>query len=397
MMLATGIFRDCLRPAAFPGGGAPLRFRAELRHSARCYQAFANAGSWIEEFFDLVPGLDQGPLCGPLLEELANALLQTANGQAAPRAANARHTVTELSGSSPRRSRQDLRTITQRVASPEFPESWKPHAAGSAFTSAIAERLAVTKAKQASSLAFRTRAAASSIDPASLHDRAVPEVDSASQRAAPPVSVSTTRDWQDRINERVAARLTGSTFGPASSSTSSSYLAHQWMVPLDGPAASEELLTFASAASARFEGPERSAAPANNSFSPLGPAHDRDGQPTPDLPMAAARMAQSAPVLAPSEGTSAAPAWTESRSSYAVQEFTQELIARANDAPWVPHAHATSSISHATEPTAPARLSRSEVEPANQSILESGENLTALSSMMKRILDEEARRYGIEV
>jgi hypothetical protein len=382
MMLATGIFRDCSRPA-FSGGGAPLRFRAELGRSARCYQAFASAGSWIEGFFDLVPGLDQGPLCGSLLEGLVNALLQTGNGHAAPRAANARHAVTEPSGSSSRRSGQDLRTITRRVASPEFPESWKPRAEGSAFPSAIAGRLAVPKAKQAaSSRAFRARVAASSIDQASLHDRAVPEVDSASRRTAPPVGASMTaavRDWQDRLTERVAARLTGSAFGPAPASTSSAYLAHQWMIPLDGPAVSGELLTFVSAASARFEGLGTSTAPASDGFIPLGPA------------------AQPAPVLAPSERTSAPPAWAESRSSYAVQEFTQELITRANDAPWIPHAHAASSIAHATEPPAPARLSRTEVEPANQSILESGENLTALSSMMKRILDEEARRYGIEV
>jgi hypothetical protein len=160
-----------------------------------------------------------------------------------------------------------------------------------------------------------------------------------------------------------------------------------WTLPLDGQEASSELLlpevepgraTFRSA----FAAPDDGVSPGN------------PGQAMPQARRTAGPAAQDLGGPAVLANTVASP---EGAALAALQVLGEELLSKAHDEPWVP------SLIPSTRPrgeapcvSTPAGLTKTEMAPLYQD-LDLGEDLTALSLKMRRVLDEEARRHGIDV
>jgi hypothetical protein len=83
----------------------------------------------------------------------------------------------------------------------------------------------------------------------------------------------------------------------------------------------------------------------------------------------------------------------------ALQVLGEELLSKGNDVPWIPSlipSRRSGQVGEAPCSSSPATLTKTEIAPLHQD-LDLGEDLTALSLKMRRVLNEEARRHGIDV
>jgi hypothetical protein len=400
----TGAFRpfDGWRVPALSGGRAPRLFLESLARSGQWRHRLALASAWMGTFFDAVPGFGRGPLFGALLGPLADQLLQpqrvmTAAGRIRssrsdePRAAASRsagaagmHTTDRPPGMSA------AWTAPNAAALNGVPGSGP---ASSPFGSSVLESsAAIRRQAQAAAAAL---AAASRRAMALAATDTPPGADAALRRtltAGTGPSAPALADWHNRVAERVMTRLI--TLSPAATTiaAATSVAVHDaWHTPLDGPAADLALLlrgvpaaaTSAAAVAGGQHEDEDEVIASSAIAGPSGVSHaDRH------VTAAAADRAVSM----------TAAAWPERSASEVVRQLATDLVALSHDDPWMPpllpSVHAPRE---APSGLAPAHLSRTEIAPLESDLEEPGEALAELASRMKRVLDEEARRHGIDV
>jgi hypothetical protein len=93
----------------------------------------------------------------------------------------------------------------------------------------------------------------------------------------------------------------------------------------------------------------------------------------------------------------AADSWLQPATAVA-RELAEELISSSHDEIWVPSPVASMRTGTSQRSgLASASLTRSDVPLLHRQELDGPEDLSGFSSRMKRVLDEEARRYGIDV
>jgi len=185
------------------------------------------------------------------------------------------------------------------------------------------------------------------------------------------------RSWRDRLGKSVGAKL--SAVCGETSRVQDCCAAELWSRGINGAAATaEQLLQATVSASAELaplftsrheEAPSTGSAP--NQISPAG------------------RSACAAPAA-------------EQAVMQGLRQLGESLISRGNDEPsmalLLPSAQAREYANgNATPASAPACMSRTEMPPLNEQEMDFGEDLTELALRMKRVLDEEARRHGIDV
>jgi hypothetical protein len=166
-----------------------------------------------------------------------------------------------------------------------------------------------------------------------------------------------------------------------------------WGLPIDGAAALPEMLEPALGLGAASATDTLLHADSSSAAEPfVGPA-----APVPPAATGAAGTESVAKVGSPAvlDNVVASP---EGAALAALQVMGEELLSKANDDLWVPSLLPSRRPEGREAPFAssPATLARTEIAPLSQD-MDLGEDLTALSLKMKRVLNEEARRHGIDV
>jgi hypothetical protein len=415
MTLATDILGGCSCRQAMSGGRGAARFSSELRQASQCHQPLARGSSWIQGIFHAVPGLSSGfeydGLLGPLLQAILHPQSQssvrtgprrspTRPVSASPRAALRALELSEGGRTSAGWSRVGVTSGRTRreTSSPSF------HSEGSGQ-----RHLAQAELARLARLTPETGSAAVKVrrngSPASSTTYAYPWPDTAviapsvrgSTNFSPTPSADTAamewftpsaiRNWQSRMVERVRLRLRSSAGGYGSVTAASHAMQELWSQALDGPAASPEVLlaeiepqgTAACAADASPTAAGFIPLPASAPASGSGPATEFGGP--------VGQPAVLANAVASPEGAAVA----------ALQVLSEDLLSKAHDEPWLPSLIPSRRRGGETPRTSsPASLTKTEIAPPHQD-LDLGEDLTALSLKMKRVLNEEARRHGIGV
>lgn len=169
-------------------------------------------------------------------------------------------------------------------------------------------------------------------------------------------------------------------------------LIEQWSSVLTGPGASEELLLEASSASLAAPVAGVSAAAPTTVFTSVVSEAGSESA-TGSLAMVVAGTGSTelidfpSPRAAPPEPVFAPTA-----------TLTEEIFFRSNDLiEWGNSAGSPRARTSVSTAATPVGASGGEFQSLEQRDLETGEDLAILSTKVKRILDEEARRYGIEV
>lgn len=419
MTSATDLFRGCSASLTLPGGAAPARFSSGLAHSARSHQPLSFASSWIQGFLHSVPSLGGGTAYGELLGPLADSLLhphsiqpvrgaqQRSPARAAPalprrHSAGARDEGRALHDSTGEGTASaTMRTATSQTkavagssarigrpgGSANSSPQWARMGAGTgASTGAISSTAAAMTYRQSGSTGlapiFRATAAAVSL----------PRSGGSGQAAS--LSLRAIREWQQRLAERVRARLIlrggneNKKFGAAPARD-------LWCQLVDGPTASTELLMGAGTTrvmSANSEVFSAARAPGSSTAAVLIPS------PVP-VETLAVPAGKSLNLTAETPALFPIPISALEQSTVAtLREVGEELLSNAAGQTCtpllLPSAHAATQAPCGPPP---ASLTRTAILPLYEQEFESGDELTWLSQKMKRVLDEEARRHGIKI
>lgn len=424
MTFAADIFRDCSSGLSLSGGRAAARFSTELGRSAQCHQSVSHGSSWIGSLFAATPRLSAGLNYDGVLVPLLSAILSPQERQSAhpvARRSPARPTLVPSGGHS--RGAADFHGGARNPAGPASLPAAGPVSRAQAAAPAtsvspsrgiapadlvrLAESsgrgggaaAAVTKKGRlpsTNSYAYRresgTAAAsvvASSVLPGSLLSPAAAGSSAAAAGGLPtPAAI---RDWQSRMVERVRGRLRSSFGGYGAVAGASDALQDVWGLPINGPAASPEMLVpdaglCAASASTLLHDTDSPSA-AEPFITPAAPAPPAVAGP------AGAESGAKVGRAAVLENVVASP---EGAALGALQVMGEELLSKANDDLWVPSLIPSRRPGEAPYVSSPASLARTEIAPLSQD-MDLGEDLTDLSVKMKRVLNEEARRHGIDV
>jgi hypothetical protein len=204
-----------------------------------------------------------------------------------------------------------------------------------------------------------------------------------------PVSTTTMAMLREQLAQRAATRLTSMRTSGDQSVVVRALLG-QWGSPVDGASASEELLLQASAV--QLDGVMASAAagdslPLSSPYpSPAGPQSDSETRTGTGLSVPALAPAGAAGAVAPLPGPTFSPSAT----------LTEEIFFRSGSTLEADNfARANRPGTAIGEPGASLKVVGGPDFPTVEDLdLEATE---AFSAKMKRVLDEEARRYGIDV
>lgn len=199
---------------------------------------------------------------------------------------------------------------------------------------------------------------------------------------------SVIRDWQARMGERVRVRL-HSTIGADNAVAAASDMQELWALPVDGPAASLELLL-----------PDVEPCAAATSSADALPSADAVIAPPIAATVAGSSGAKELSVTVGHPPPMANPGPSlEGATIAALQVLGDEVLSKAHDEPWIPSLLPVSHSGPGGElkcASSPASMTRTEIAPLPQD-LDLGEDLTELSLKIRRVLKEEARRHGIDV
>jgi hypothetical protein len=407
------------RAPALYGGRAPALFSSQMRHAARAHHGLSRVGSWMQAFTGAVPTLRRTPTYGALLGSLADRLLRPQIIQQ-PRVGSRRPLQREIAAPVSRAA----------LSGPQLP----PGAGRSATWSPASEVRMASKGAQGSSGWMGNVAPASAWAPfglpvrgrnssenhsvswnrpaglpggaiaspshlrqqvmaaASAATRSMFEFEAASRASAPPsaalLGMDAVRGWQGLLAERVAARITELNTDAGDGSLSPG-MQDLWALPIDGPAACSELLSQAASGSVEGVG--------NLS----GPLSISDAMPSMQVPQASADSAMAMNSALPQQvasGPAEIGAVSEATALLAMQETGEQLLSRAQDGQGTPVlVPSARRMGQRASSPAPAALTRTALSAPQHGDSDWGEDLIWLSQKMKRVLEEEARRHGIDV
>jgi len=436
MTSATSLFRGCSSPHAFSGGRAPAQAASEMARATQCHQFMEFSGSWIRAFH-AAPSLSAGRQYGDRMGSLADALLRpqpVSSASSAPRRMPARTPQTSSGRSAvPAGFPSAERAGSSRTAhSPGFTAAGRTngsmgpqgsggktsisgsgiagaeksgHASGTgaapaaASAGGVAPMRMLSAKSHSSAISLAATSHGGSTLSLSQTRQAVRAAATATAMPSQVASITSTeiRSWQDRLGKSVSAKLSvlcrGTSLLQKTPSIQDCPAAELWNREISGVAASSEQLLQALSEGAAI------AAPAE--FSPFV-ASRREEVPnaggTPDRacatgPAAVSPAARAVPVPA-----------AEQTVMQSLRQLGESFLSRANDEPsmalLLPSAQARESGNGNQAPAtsgSPASMSRTEMSPLNEQEMDFGEDLTSLALRMKRVLDEEARRHGIDV
>jgi hypothetical protein len=191
------------------------------------------------------------------------------------------------------------------------------------------------------------------------------------------------RHWQLLVAERIAARL-----GDVSAGASGiSPLSGMWTTPVEGPAACPDLLCGGGGASETFSESWQSTPAASPAMPAIeAPAVVADGGTAPN---------SSPPALARSSPAAVSTA-AEAAALATMHALGEQLLSRSHDGNPVLLPSARPAGSPASSPGS-GRLVRSALAVPELGDSGWGDELATLAQKMKRVLEEEARRHGIDV
>jgi hypothetical protein len=431
MTFAADIVGGCSSGQAMAGGRAAARFSWELGRSAQCHQPLSRGSSWIRAFFNAAPAISPNLLHNDLLGPLTNAILcpqglssaragvRRSPARPMPASSGGSHAATHFQGNFKKPAGPADVTTGSRASSAGAAArlTWGRTKRGSlspvgtarslirgdspgqrGLTQAELVRLAQSPGSGGAAAegtrsgkpfetwySHRRQGRAGTASSAAESIFAVSQFAPGDVAMAPPAP-SAIHDWQSRMAERVRARLRSNAGGHDAVAASRS-MQELWGLAIDGPAATPELL---------LPEIERRAAPAgHNPASPVAAAHTA----VPALTRGAGRPARrelSAPMSQPAVLAKAA-ASPEGVATAALQVLAEELLSKAHDEPWIPSLIPSSRPrGEAPGASTPATLTKTDIAPPPAD-LDLGEDLSALSLRMRRVLNEEARRHGIDV
>ncbi|HET9179995.1 MAG TPA: hypothetical protein VFQ24_16695 [Terriglobia bacterium] len=439
MTTVTDIFAGCLRARTSLGGRAPRRYCADLRSVTQPHQALARASSWMQALRRGLPALTPASDYGALLGALADALLQPQE-RAMPGTAR-RAPRRGVSDDSERRSRAETRAPAGRNGSGNARNftglgRFDRIGGASAADSAGARRgrsaaiVGLRKAQRASA-ASSPGVVSRLTDPSGMQGAAVATGQMGTLDEL--LSEAAVRDWQNRLVRRAITRLrsaaaeSGISYlysnGPPASRaeevtqrTDLHWLHESWSSLVEGQSATADVLSWA--VNLQRDLPLEQAGVPQPEFGARRP----DMQPTTSAAQTPGRAQPKAsqPKLVSVAGWSelsndgfpdsvpgadalagqrnAAEPWLQTATT-AARELAEELLSRAHDEIRVPSPVASmrTSASQKPRPTPATSDTRTEMPLLHRQELDAPEDLSAFAGKMKRVLDEEARRYGIDV
>jgi hypothetical protein len=165
-------------------------------------------------------------------------------------------------------------------------------------------------------------------------------------------------------------------------------LIEQWNSPIAGLAAPSELLLQAAAGEpAVLVSPESTTPDGNFVRSELSSPQPADAAFDPSSP-------EGARSICAHNG-----AFVEQAAATEIRELGGEVLSQVHNMPWVPSLTGSEVPGIQSQPAqaAPASLTRTQMLPLYEQDFDAGEDLSVLSGKIKSILDEEARRHGIDV
>jgi hypothetical protein len=408
------------RAPALYGGRAPARFSSQMRHAARAHHTLSRVGSWMQAFTGAVPALRRTPTYGALLGNLADRLLhpriiqQPHVGSRRPLQREVAAPVSRAALSGPQLSPGAGRSATWSPASvirmapkgAAGSSGWMRNVANASAWALFGMPVRGHGSSESHSVSWNRPAGLPGgpiASPAHLRQQVMAAASAATRsmfefeaasRASPPPSAAllgmdAVRDWQGLLAERIAARITELTTD-ARDGTLSSGMQDLWALPIDGPAACSELLCQAASGSVEGVG----------NWS--GPLSISDAMPSMQSPPASVDsvVAMNSPLPRQvASGSAEIGAVSEASALLAMQESGEQLLARAQDGQGTPVlVPSARRMGQRASTPAPAVLTRTALSAPQHRDSDWGEeDLIWLSQKMKRVLEEEARRHGIDV
>ena len=408
------------RAPALYGGRAPARFSSQMRHAARAHHALSRVGSWMQAFTGAVPTLRRTPTYGALLGSLADRLLhpriiqQPRAGSRRPLQREIAAPVSRASLSGPQLSQAAGRSATWSPASVvrmaskvgQGSSGWMGNVAPASAWAPFGLPVRGRSSSESHSVSWNRPAGltggAITASPSHLRQqvmaaasaatRSMFEFEAASRASTPPsaalLGMDAVRGWQGLLAERVAARIT-ELKTDAGDGTLSPGMQDLWALPIDGPAACSELLCQAASGSVEGVGDLS------------GPLSISDAMPSMQAPSASADSAMAMNSTLPQQvagGSAEIGAVSEATALLAMQETGEQLLSRAQDGQGTPVlVPSARRMGQRASSPAPAALTRTALSAPQHADSDWGEDLIWLSQKMKRVLEEEARRHGIDV
>lgn len=400
-------------------GRAPARFSSQMRHAARAHHALSRVGSWMQAFAGAVPALRRTPTYGALLGSLADRLLhpqiiqQPRGGSrpplqrevaapvsraalsgpqlspgAGPSATWSPASVVRMASKGSQGSSGWMRSIANASAWAPFGLPVRGHGSSESHSVSWNRPAALPGGAIASPSHLRQQVMAA----ASAATGSMFEFEAASRASALPsaalLGMDAVRGWQGLLAERVAARITELNTDAGDSSLSPG-MQDLWALPIDGPAACSELLSQAASGSVEGAGDWS------------GPLSISDAMPPMPAPQARADSVMAMNSAVPQQvasGSAAIEAVSEATALLAMQETGEQLLSRAQDSQGTPVlVPSVRRMGQRASSSTPAALTRTALSAPQHSDSDWGEDLIWLSQKMKRVLEEEARRHGIDV
>lgn len=432
MMFAPDIFRDCFLGQALSGGRAAAQYPMELARRAQCHQPVSRGSAWIRSLFAAMPRLSAGlkydGVLGPLLDAILSPQERPAARPAARRAP-ARPMPAPSGGHFPgaahshggARNPAGSTDLTAGSRASRVPAAaratWGKTASGSPVSRMASKDLPGHRGIEQADLVRLAQSSGgrgaatnvtrkSKLPPANSHvyrresgtaaanvvaESMLPASPSLGAAASGLPTPAAIRDWQSCMVERMRGRLRSSFGGYGAVAAASDAMQDVWGLAIDRPAASpERLLPDAGLCAASADSVVHHtdvSSIAETFIAPAAPAlAAATGPAERELVAKVGRPAVLANAVASPEGAALA----------ALQVLGEELLSKTNDDLWMPLLIPSRRPGEAPCASSPASLAKTEIPPLGQD-MDLGEDLTTLSLKMRRVLNEEARRHGIDV
>jgi hypothetical protein len=374
--------------SALAGARGPAQASASLAREARRYQSLQRATSWVKPMFALAPLLGEGSLYGTTLGILVDALAQQGSSQSArPGRKSAGHELSPVSRAHSSVSSSETRT-THSSSFRTMPTSGGRtngnfSASGAAKHPGVIGSSGVSAGKGASFLVETSV----TVVPASAVGAATESTSVANIVGS--VSTTTMAMLREQLAQRAATQLT-SMRTSGDQLVVARALMGEWGSSMEGVGASEELLLQASAVQqdgAIASAPTGDSLPLSATYpSPAAPQSESEARTNASSSVPALAPAGTAGSVAPLPGPTFAPSAT----------LTEEIFFRSGSTLEAGNfLGASRTGAQIAEPGASLKVVGGPDFPTVEDLdLEATE---AFSAKMKRVLDEEARRYGIDV
>lgn len=430
---------------ALAGGRAPVCWQRELARAAARLDALRRAGAWVDEVITVYPKLWDEPLLGNCLAVLAAEVARPAGIESeVARRVREGPTGSAASAAREQRSASDRGRLTRRSAfgpsadlltvhpqTPYRPGESRPHNVGPDLTGvprqaglALLRRLVGERAQShqvelpCGSLIMspgvgrahrrsdrpqaKARRDAPLLEPMNFREQSSePLTETRRRPRAQPRSgahePTASRAWQIDLARRAVNALHGTNLSPlAPTEQGKAFLARNWSVPIAGPLAPLELLTR----SVRLSQPNGGASHSDghNITSQPSPDSQRSNPPSPANDAGARTRRAIMPVPLRGEDKESLPPLGEDSHHCAPEDVPRtnrwiERIAPPVVIPSLPPLIRPEVVGMPVPPVATATARQGAWAEATAA----DDNLDVLAAKIKRILDEEARRHGIDV